>query len=491
MMKHNKEDLLKLAEIGGMFGLLNDNLALATDGYKVTHWLQFPKGTNRSFYYLEARGGKYEATMVAGCKYLAHLLSQGITAKQVEDARAFYKIYFGGKDLFNYEGWMRIVNEFGGKLPVRVRCVEEGMVVPIKNVLVTIESTEDGFGWLCGYLETLILRAVWYSTTVATISFETKKSIKHFFDKTTDLTGVEKEAAYRRCLVDFGSRGVSSGESTALGGMAHQYNFTATDNVESAVFSLKMFGEIGGFTIPAREHSTTTCYLNEDDAFMNSVEEFGEGDFAMVMDSYDYEDALKRVTCDGEFRKMLTEKGGVCILRPDSGCPIDVVMTALQMVARNVGYTRNSKGYKILDKRFRVIQGDGVDGDEVYRILSWMESKKFAAENVSFGMGGGLLQRLDRDTQRFAMKCSAMEVDHIWREVFKAPKTDMSKASKKGFLDLLLDENGEYYTSITMDYQEYVANQFESQMTTLFENGETLYNPSLDEVQYNAELTLR
>lgn len=84
-----------------------------------------------------------------------------------------------------------------------------------------------------------------------------------------------------------------------------------------------------------------------------------------------------------------------------------------------------------------------------------------------------------------------MEVDHIWREVFKAPKTDMSKASKKGFLDLLLDENGEYYTSSTMDYQEYVANQFESQMTTLFENGETLYNPSLDEVRYNAELTLR
>lgn len=450
---------------------VNSNLCLATDSYKISHPQQFPAGMERSFYYIESRGGFYDEVMVAGVKHLTSILSRKVTKRQVEKARRYWSLHFGA-ELFNYDGWMRIVNELDGRLPIRIRAAKEGDVIPVKNVLFTIESTVEGFGWLPGHLETMLLRAMWYPTTVATISFYSKVAIKTYLDMSTDLEGDAYDITLKTRLHDFGARGVSSSESAGIGGMGHLYNFMGTDTMEAILLVEHLYGvEMSGISIPAREHSTTTCYLRdgEDEAFMNSVENFGGGLFAVVIDSYSTRDALERLTDpNGAFVKKLREKGGVCVLRPDSGDPTEMVMLALDTVWKNVGGTRNSKGYKVLDPQFRVIQGDGVDGEAIERILNWAVGvKKYAAENLAFGMGGGLLQHCDRDTQKFAMKCSAMEVNGEWRDVFKSPETDPGKKSKAGRLDLVY-RNGKYETVVLNDTD---VRHNMSALRTVYENG--------------------
>ena len=459
--------------------LTNNNIILMTDSYKFSHWSQMPDGLEMTQFYIESRGGKYDQVMMAGINYISHILSKGITMEDVNEANELTLMHFG-RPIFNLQGWTDIVTELGGKLPIKVRSVKEGVVIPTKNPLVIVESTNPKFAWVVGHLETMLLRAIWYPTTVSTTSFEAKKIIKKFIDMTVDEEVKGGVLPFR--LHDFGPRGCSSGESSAIGGMAHLYNFMGTDNVEALVLARNLYGEkMAGFSIPAREHSTTTIYGKdgEDLAFLNSIEQWGDGLYACVMDSYDYEAALERITT-GELKEKIINAGGTFVIRPDSGNPVDVVMQALRAVEKNVGVTYNSKGYKVLHPSYRVIQGDGVDVEEIGRILSWMESNGFSAENVAFGMGGGLLQQLDRDTQRFAMKCCGAVIEMNVVEVFKAPKTDPSKASKKGFLDVIY-EDGVYKAVSTTDLEKRMHSQ--SIMVTYFEDGNVVHKDTLTEVR--------
>jgi nicotinamide phosphoribosyltransferase len=471
--------------------LLNKNLILAVDSYKLTHWMQFPKGLDKSFYYIEARPhGLYKELMIAGQHYLTKILEKGVTIQDVLEARDFSFKHFQS-DVFNYKGWMDIATRLGGKLPITVRAVPEGMLVPEGHAILTVE-THEGFGWLAGHLETFLLRAIWFPTTVATVSFSCKKILAQAMKDTSDLSGMAAYMCEQTRLHDFGPRGVSSAESSAIGGLAHLYNYLGSDNLEAIVLARTLFSEgMAGISIPAREHSTTTCYLRdgETEAFMNSVRNFGGGTFAVVIDSYSTDNALKWLTTNKEFLKMLTEKGGTCVLRPDSGSPVDMVMRCLRAVADNVGFAINSKGYKVLDKRFRVIQGDGVTGEEIKSIVQWaMYENKFSMENLTFGMGGGLLQHFDRDTQRFAMKCSAMRINGEWIEVFKAPETDPSKTSKGGRLDLICDEDEEFHTVVLQDEETHLDN---SVLKVIFDGGERLNLQSFCEIRTSSTVYAR
>ena len=476
--------------------MITQNLCLKTDSYKISHWLQFPEGATESSYYIESRGSKIEGVnhvMSMGSEIMADMLEKGVTKEDVEYARDFYKQHFMGQEIFNYEGFMRIVNEFNGKLPLRIRAVPDGTVIPVKNVQATYEATHPDFEWLAGFFETKALRTTWYTSTVATISFETKKVIKEALDKSSDLSGEDYASCLSTRLHDFGARGVSSGESAAHGGFSHIVNYGGSDTVEAIEFARHITRDntlMAAFSIPAREHSTTTCYLREGEyeAFMNSVRNFGGGFFAVVIDSYSTKNALKWLTTNKEFIRILTEKGGTCVLRPDSGLPVDMVTMCLNFVAENVGFTRNSKGYKVLDPRFRVIQGDGVDLEEIRRICGWcVNHHKFSMENFLFGMGGGLLQHCDRDWFKYAMKCSAMKVDGEWRDVYKAPETDPSKKSKAGRLDLIINSEGEYETVRLEDSQ---ISHPRSVMVTVFEDGERKVVSSMQEIRERSELNL-
>jgi nicotinamide phosphoribosyltransferase len=237
-------------------------------------------------------------------------------------------------------------------------------------------------------------------------------------------------------LHDFGMRGCTCVEQSVLGGVAHLLNFLGSDTMSAAFYAQFTLnnGKPIAESIPATEHSVMTSWRTEGDAIRNMIKQFGGENkvFACVMDSYDYTNALDKVL--PSIAEEHTKKGGTIVLRPDSGEPTEVVLQALRAAEKTFGTDTNSKGYKVL-RRSRVIQGDGINFAQIQKILSQVLEAGYSAENVAYGMGGGLLQRCNRDTMSFATKLSFIKyADGTETDIMKKPKSDMEKVSFPGIL---------------------------------------------------------
>lgn len=466
------------------------NLILNTDSYKASHWQQYRPGARGMFSYIESRGGLYDRTVFFGLQsILKEYLSKPITLEMVQEAKAFFSAH---GEPFNEAAWLHIINKFGGYVPVTIRAVPEGMVVPTHNVMMTIESNDPESFWMASYLETLLLR-VWYPITVATISWHIKQIIKTFLDETSD--DPESQIAFK--LHDFGARGVSSTESSALGGMAHLVNFMGSDTVFGALAANRYYNEpMAAFSIPAAEHSTITSWGREGElnAYRQMLRLFAKPGalLAVVSDSYDLFGAIDK--WGNELKQQIIESGATLVIRPDSGNPAEIVLATALKLDHYFGHTQNSKGFKVL-KHVRIIQGDGVNPDSIREILTALRANGYAADNIAFGMGGALLQRLDRDTQRFAMKCSAIRVDDEWLDVYKDPITDPGKASKRGRLSLYRQrETGELKTLRLMNSQGWSdyqldAKQYEDVLIDVWRDGELLKDWKFSEVRHLSSIT--
>jgi len=459
-----------------------DNLVLNTDSYKASHWLQYPLGTSGAFSYVESRGGRYDRTVFFGLQAILKAeLAKPVTHAMIDEAAELLALH---GEPFNEAGWRRIVDVHGGRLPVRIRAVPEGTVVPIRQALMTIENTDPECYWLPSYLETLLLR-VWYPITVATISWHVKQTIKAALEKTSDNAATELPFK----LHDFGARGVSSQESAALGGLAHLVNFQGSDTLSAVLAGRAWYSEpMAAFSIPAAEHSTVTSWgrPNEVEAYRNMLTRFGKPGalFSVVSDSYDLFHAVRNLW-GGELKQAVIDSGATLVVRPDSGDPVTVVAETLKILDETFGSTVNGKGYKVLN-HVRVIQGDGVNPVSIAAILDCIVADGFSAENLAFGMGGGLLQQLDRDTQKFALKCSAAKVDGQWIDVSKDPATDPGKRSKAGRLALLVDEAGVYRTVALAEGQAPEPG-WRDAMVTVWEDGALLVDQTLAQVRARSE----
>ena len=456
------------------------NLVLNTDSYKASHYLQYPPGTENVFSYIESRGGEYDRTVFFGLQiFLKEYLSKPITQEMIDEAEIFWKAH---GEPFNKEGWQYILEEHDGYLPVRIRAVPEGTVVPTSNVLATIEATDPKCYWLPSYIETATLRGVWYGTTVATNSWSIKQVIRQALSETGDVAGLNFK------LHDFGARGVSSFESAGIGGAAHLVNFMGTDTVTGALYAMKYYNEtqVPGFSIPAAEHSSITSWgkNHEVDAYRNMLTQFAKPGalVAVVSDSYDIFNAVENIW-GKELRDEVINSGAIVVIRPDSGDPATVVSKAALLLDATFGSTVNAKGYKVLN-HVRIIQGDGINEQSIVEILSTLRGYGFSADNVAFGMGGALLQHVHRDTCKFAYKASAALVNGKWVDVFKDPVTDSGKRSKKGRLMLYRDkETGELFTGVEGHGAE---QKYEPMLQTVFENGKLLNETTFTEVRERA-----
>jgi nicotinamide phosphoribosyltransferase len=445
------------------------NPILDVDSYKASHWLQYPPNTTAMYSYLESRGGKYPVTVFFGLQYiLKEYLTRPIESWMVDEAVSFFAAH--GVP-FNEAGWRYIAEDLNGRLPIRISAVPEGTVVPVHNVLMTIESTDPKTFWLVSWLETLFLR-VWYPTTVATQSWHLKKVIYGALAKTAD--DPDGEIAFK--LHDFGARGVSSCESSGIGGMAHLVNFSGSDTVQGVVYANHYYHHpMAAFSIPAAEHSTITAWGKEGEAlaYQNMLDQFAKPGslVAVVSDSYDLWNAVDHLWGD-RLRQAVIDSGATVIIRPDSGNPAQIVGQVLERLEQYFGSVINQKGYKVLN-HVRVIQGDGVNEASMSEILANIETLGFSATNVAFGMGGALLQKLNRDTQKFAVKCSEVTVDGKAIAVYKDPITDPGKTSKKGRLALIKTDTG-YKT---------VASSVDDQLVCVYENGKILQEQSLEDIR--------
>jgi len=330
-----------------------------------------------------------------------------------------------------------------------------------------------------------LLLKVWYPTTVATLSREIKKIIGGFLERTGDPSLLPFK------LHDFGYRGVSSEETAAIGGAAHLINFLGTDTVAGIVLLQNCYrpNNMPGFSIPASEHSTITAWGKEHevDAYRNMLQSYPTGLVACVSDSYDIYNACEKLW--GELLKPdIIQRNGTLVVRPDSGDPVPVLTKVFEILGEKFGYETNAKGYRVLPPCVRVIQGDGVNMFTIQNMLYQLSKfSGWSADNLAFGMGGALLQQLNRDTQKFAFKCSAAQINGKWQPVYKDPVTDPGKNSKHGRLLLVEPDPGQFHTMENVLGTEL---DHEDRLVTVFENGKVLVNFDLDSIRERAQVIL-
>lgn len=468
------------------------NICLMSDSYKFGHWKDYPAGTRTVYSYLESRGTTMEnqvigatKTVFSGLQYyiLKYLVGSVVTREGIDEAQEVIDAHLG-PGVFNRAGWEYIIEKHNGHLPVEIWAVPEGAQVDMSNVLVTIENTDPMCFWLTNFLETLLLK-VWYPTTVATLSYNIKQRILQSLEKTGDPSGIDFK------LIDFGYRGVSSEESAAIGGAAHLINFQGGETL-AAIKMLREYYDcpMGAFSIPATEHSII-CSFGQDGekaAYENFLNNHPEGIISCVSDTYDIMNAVNQIW-GTELKPQVMARKGTLVVRPDSGDPTTIVLKVLDALGNRFGYELNGKGYKVLDPHVRVIQGDGINYQSISLILGAMQHKGWSADNITFGMGGALLQQMNRDTFKFAFKASFMELSDangkiIGRDIYKNPTTDLGKASKAGRLELNYS-NGTFKTNRKDDKRINIQKNY---LVPVFRNGKILKRYTFTEIRNQTEI---
>ncbi len=472
--------------------MFNDNIITLSDSYKATHWKQYPKGTTKVYSYLESRGGKFDNTMFYGLQYFIknYLSGKVVTLQKITKAHKFWDAHLGSGH-FNLEGWMHILDKHDGHLPVKIKAVPEGTVVRTGNVLITVENTDPEVPWLTNFLESILLQ-VWYPTTVSTLSREVKKVLINYLKKTTSYDEEVLKNTSSFMLHDFGFRGVSSVESAGLGGSAHIINFMGTDNAVGILFAQEFYNTDNtlAFSIPASEHSTITSWTEplEVKAFENMLDQYPTGLVACVSDSFDIIRAC-RDHWGTTLRDKILNRDGRLVIRPDSGDPVQTLRQIFHILWDKFSGTINDEGFKVLDPHIRVIQGDGVNYESIVDILDMMIEEGFSVENIAFGMGGALLQKVDRDTQKFAFKCSSITINGKEVDIRKNPieinekgeRVSSFKKSKGGRLKLV-NSNGELVTI------EEATDEVGDILVPVFENGVVLKEWTFEEVRERAQV---
>ena len=462
---------------------MKNNVILNTDSYKCSHYLQYPPGTEYISSYIESRGsdvkGWTECTFYGLQMFLKEYLTTPFTQADIDEADELLTAH--GVP-FNRKGWQYILKEHGGYLPVKIQAAPEGTNIPLGNVLVQIINTDPNVPWLTSYVETSLLRAVWYPTTVATQDRYIKESIRAALHKTSDSQTIEADMLFK--LHGFGGRGASSLESAGIGESAHLVHFMGTDTIEGLRYARAFYGcSMAGFSIPAAEHSTITVWggpKQEINAFENMIRQFGgEGKlYAVVSDSYDIYASIEKWH---SLKDLIIEKKGTLVVRPDSGHPATVVLEVLNRMGELFGYTMNDKKYKVLPDFIRVIQGDGINHISIGEILDTIIAAGWSADNLAFGMGGAMLQGVNRDTLNFAMKASDAKVEGVWRDVYKDPVTQSMKKSKRGRL-ALIKKDGEFATIRQTD----LPTPSDNLLVTVFEDGRLVETTSFEEIRERA-----
>ncbi|RPE13593.1 nicotinate phosphoribosyltransferase [Chitinophaga lutea] len=467
------------------------NLILLADAYKYSHHKLYVPGTTHIYSYLESRGGLFDETVFYGLQYFlkAYLAGPVVTAEKIRAAGVELEEVFGRKDVYDPARFTYILEKHGGRLPVRIKAVAEGSVIPVKQVLMTIENTDPACYWLTNFLETLLMQ-VWYPCTVATLSREIKKVVKRYYEataSTASFTGIDF------VLNDFGFRGASSVESAGLGGSAHLVNFSGSDTLAASTFAKKYYhaAKAPGLSIPATEHSIVTLLgeKGEPDIFKHVLDTFPSGTIACVSDSYNIFRA-----CEEYWGTLLKDqvlaRNGTLVIRPDSGDPVRTLLAVFDILMAKFGHSVNEKGYKVLPPQVRVIQGDGISYESIPVIYKALKQAGISAENLVLGMGGALLQRVNRDTQEFALKCSYAEINGRSVDVQKSPaeldadgqlRTSFKK-SKAGRLKLIRTEAG--FETVAAGSHP----QHSDLLQTVFENGALITDQRFENIKTNAAI---
>lgn len=457
-----------------------------TDAYKFGgHIQQYPDGMNKIYSHLISRSDhKYKEQMFFGLQYYLKRYLKCPTFKDVEEAIFYRKEILGDCPLkvklaFNDLALL-------GYLPLKIKAVPEGMILPVKNVLMTITNTHPDFYWLVGYVESLLLK-VWNTISVATYSYEMKKLITKYVEMTC-----ESKDIIPFMLHDFGYRGCSSEETAALSGAAHLCNFLGTDTVPAVKLIHDYYGSSSsiGVSVPASEHSVMCAYgrENEIEAFRNMLRLYPTGIVSIVADSYNLWNVLENIL--PALKDEILGRDGKVVIRPDSGNPQEIILGhgvgyseaetygCLVMLDRVFGSTINSKGYKVLNPKIGLIYGDGMYYERYKHILQDMQAMSYAASNLVIGVGALLLQQHNRDDLGITFKATYGERNGTPFDIIKDPITDRKKKSLQGLL-CLQEKDGVFSTKEHCSPEE----EQSGLLKVVYEDGKLFNETNLDKIR--------
>lgn len=454
-----------------------------SDSYKFSHAQQYPEGTEIVSSYIEPRRSweGIDHVLFFGLQIeLAKMAAQRITQAMVDEAAPVLKAH--GLSLY-LKGWQRIVDKHEGRLPLLIEALPEGTLAPVSVPQLRVQNTDPECWWLPSFMETRLLRAVWYPSTVATLSNHVISEIR----KRMLLTDGHEEGVEFK-LHDFGARGASSFETAAIGGLAHLVSSRGSDTTMALIYARNYYGaDMAGFSIPATEHSTMTALgeVGELEQMRALLAHNPTGLLACVSDSYDMMRAVNDYWGEA-LREQVLARDGVLVVRPDSGDPLQIVPDVIEALMDKFGFTTTAQGYKLLHEKVRVIQGDGVNRFSIIEIMEELMARGLAIGNIAFGMGAGLLQKVDRDAFSYTMKASANYRKGAWVDVHKDPVTALgSKTSKRGRQGAMLNE----YGVLTARRVEDIPDGADA-LRPVFKNGELLAVHTLEEVRSRAKRNL-
>lgn len=432
------------------------------DGYKADHRRQYPKGTEFVYSNFTPRQSRVEGVnevIFFGIQYfikeyLIERWNKGFFQRPKEDVLREYK-----RRMDNYLGKDAIPCEHIGELhdlgylPILIKALPEGSLVPIGVPVLTIINTIPEYFWLTNYFETLMSNILWKPITSAITAFQYRKRFEEYAEK----TGYDKEFIQWQGH-DFSFRGTSGNEDALMSGAGHLLSFTGTDTIPVIDFLERYYNadsdkELVGGSVPATEHSVMSMGDKEGeiDTFKRLITElYPSGIVSIVSDTWDFWKVMT-VYLPALKEEVLARDGRV-VIRPDSGNPVDIICGldgvsnmvrsyiqkgAYELLWDIFGGTTNKKGYKVLNTKIGMIYGDSITLDRQKQILEKLEAKGFSVSNLVFGIGSYTYEYVTRDTFGFAMKATWGQVNGEAKDIFKDPKTDSGfKKSAKGLLQV-------------------------------------------------------
>lgn len=486
---------------------------LLTDGYKLDHRRQYPKGTERVYSNWTPRSCKFfpeasEGAVVFGIQYfikeyLIKRMNEGFFSQPKEKVvGAFAKRVnsFLGPDNQVGEQHVAALHDLG-YLPIRIKALPEGSICPIRVPALTFINTKDEFFWLTNYFETLISTTLWLPMTSATSARLYKQELLRHARK----TGFDDMPGLDFLCHDFSMRGMAGVEAAIMSGMGHMTSFIGSETIP-AISALEEYyntdatKELVAATVPATEHSVM-CAGGKDDEFETFkrliTEVYPKGFMSIVSDTWDFWQVMTLYL--PKLKDLIEARDGRVVIRPDSGDPVDIicgtpdgatyaeVAGAYSILWDIFGGTVNEKGYKVLNPKVGIIYGDSITLERQKEIYRRLEEKGFAATNLVLGVGSFTYQFKSRDSLGFAMKATWCQVNGEGREIFKDPKTDNgTKKSLKGLICVRIDENGRYYAIDQVAPEEEATGE----LMTVFEDGKLVKDWTLAEIRENVNKTL-
>lgn len=482
---------------------------LATDGYKLSHKPQYPVGTERVYSTWTPRSNKHlpnvefaVALYQGAIKEINELFNTQFFSRPKEEVIAEFKRQVSAY-LFNPNVETSHIEALHDLqyLPIEIKALPEGTLVPMRVPMLTVENTKDEFFWLTNFLETSFSSLLWKPITTASIARVYRNILnENALETTGSIEGVEFQGH------DFSMRGLSGIEDAARSGLGHLLSFVGTDTLPAIKYAEDFYGanveeELVGCSVAATEHSVMCAGSKEGEAetYKRLITElYPTGIVSIVSDTWDLWNVMENIIPSLK-EEILARDGGEgsldkVVIRPDSGNPADILCGdsnstnlaaqkgVVELLWDTFGGTTTPQGYKVLNPKVGAIYGDAITIDRCKEICARLKAKGFATTNVVYGIGSYTYQYLTRDSLGFAMKATSVTINGEERAIFKDPVTDDgTKKSAKGRVEVVEAPNG----SLTyLDEDNDLFGRVDGNLLeTVFKDGKFLKESTLAEIR--------